>query len=339
MNLKKLSIASCNLLNLNEPGLAIYKDSDGWSPQEYANKIEFIRRQLTEIPAEVWGFQELWHADSLAQCFTAAELTADYDLLIPANHSGQKIVCAAAVKKGLLEGEPEWIDDFPPEVVLQSKGGDAQTAQISININRFSRPVLHFQIRPRSDREAVHVYVCHFKSKAPTPLFREAWYSADTHSKHSTALGSAISTIRRTAEAAALRVLLTEQLHKTDTAAIVIGDLNDGQHSNTLNIVSGQPRYLVGDAEGGTDTGLYTAGSLQALRSLRDVYYTHIHEDVMESLDHILVSQEFYDNSRKRIWAFDGMDIRNDHLNDKNPKQTGSTDHGIICARFKYDPA
>ena len=113
---------------------------------------------------------------------------------------------------------------------------------------------------------------------------------------------------------------------------IVLGDINDGQHSNTANILTEQPRYLVGDSVGGGDTSLYTAQTLQEYRNTRDVYYTHIHQDIMESLDHILVSEEFYDNSRKRLWMFDGMTVNNDHLNFDNHKETGTNDHGIICA-------
>lgn len=37
--------------------------------------------------------------------------------------------------------------------------------------------------------------------------------------------------------------------------------------------------------------------ALQEYRDTRDVYYTHIHKDIRESLDHILLSQEFYNNS------------------------------------------
>ncbi len=55
--------------------------------------------------------------------------------------------------------------------------------------------------------------------------------------------------------------------------------------------------------------------TLQEYRDTRDVYYTHVHQDIRESLDHILVSQEFYDNSRKRLWMFGGMAVNNDHLN------------------------
>jgi predicted extracellular nuclease len=132
--------------------------------------------------------------------------------------------------------------------------------------------------------------------------------------------------------------MLTEQMKGTRTPVIVLGDINDGQHSNTTNILTEQPRYLVGDSMGGGDVSLYTVQTLQEYRSTRDVYYTHIFHDVMESLDHILVSEEFYDNSRRRIWMFDGMSVNNDHLNFEDHKATGTNDHGVICATFKYKP-
>jgi hypothetical protein len=94
----------------------------------------------------------------------------------------------------------------------------------------------------------------------------------------------------------------------------------------------------VGDSLGGGDVALYTAQTLQEYRSSRDVYYTHIFQDMMESLDGILVSEEFYDNSRKRLWMFDGMTVNNDHLNFDDHKESGTNDHGVICATFKYKP-
>ena len=126
------------------------------------------------------------------------------------------------------------------------------------------------------------------------------------------------------AEAAALRFLLSEQTKGTDTPVIILGDINDGQHSNTAHIPTEQPRYLVGDSVGGGDTSLYTVQTLQEYRNTRDVYHTHVHQGIMELLDDILVSQELYDNNRKRLWLFDGMTVRNDH--------------GIVCATFRHRP-
>ncbi|WP_077001663.1 endonuclease/exonuclease/phosphatase family protein [Variovorax sp. KK3] len=340
MKLKELSLATFNLYNLNEPGLPLYADKDGWTQDEYDLKIAWTARQLRILKSDIFGFQELWHAASLHRALDEAGQTDEYDVVAPTDADGSHIVCAAIVRKGLLVGEPDWISAFPDKFKLQSRGDDPQTPLIDVGISGFSRPVCHFTIRPREDEPEVHVYVCHFKSKAPTKVFNEPWFKGDraAYAMHATALGAALSTIRRTAEAAALRFLLTAQLKGNDTPVIVLGDINDGQHSNTANILTEQPRYLVGDSVGGGDVALYTAQTLQEYRDTRDVYYTHVHQDLRESLDHILVSEQFYDNSRKRRWLFDGMAVNNDHLNFDDHKADGTNDHGVIRAVFKHKP-
>lgn len=337
----KIRFATCNLYNLQLPGRRIYRDADGWSQSEYDAKIDWLSRMLTVVDADCWGFQELWHKDALEAAFEKASTLADYRLLVPDGHGGSGIVCGGAVLNDHLVGEPEWIEAFPDKLVLQSGGDDAQTPEISISTDGFSRPVLHFKIRPRTGGKIIHVFVVHFKSKLPTTVYREGWYREDSdyYKKHSEGIGYAISTIRRTAEAAAFRMILVELMKGTDTPVVVLGDMNDAQMSNTLNVVTGQPNYLVsGLSKGGSDVDLYTVGTLQEYRSLRDVYYTHIHQNQRESLDHILVSQEFYDNAKKRIWAFKGMEIFNDHLNHDDHKADGTSDHGIVKATFEYRP-
>ena len=83
----------------------------------------------------------------------------------------------------------------------------------------FSRPVLNFQVALRDDPPLTEVFVAHLKSKLPTQINGEPWYDADpeTYRDHRNALGGAISTIRRTAEATALRVLLTDVMKGTET--------------------------------------------------------------------------------------------------------------------------
>ena len=274
--------------------------------------------------------------------FWKAGVRDQYELLAPEDHKGNKIVCAAAVKKDILHEGGSYIEKFHEKFILESGGDDAQTEDIKVAINSFSRPVLKFKIKPSSKADPITVYVAHLKSKRPTDIYREGWYRDDNefYKKHSDGLGAALSTIRRSAEAAALRMFITEEIKYTDTPVVVMGDLNDGMLSNTLNIISEQPNYLLsGHSKGGSDVGLYNANTLQEYRSLRSVYYTHVHQNVKESLDHILVSQEFYDNSRKRVWAFKGLEILNDHLNTDDHKETGTTDHGIVKATFEYRPA
>ena len=63
-----------------------------------------------------------------------------------------------------------------------------------------------------------------------------------------------------------------------------------------------------------------------------------MHNDLRESLDHVLVSEQHYDNSLRRVWLFDGLTILNDHLDDEDHRATGSTDHGLVKVRFRYQP-
>ncbi len=339
MDHDRFSVATFNLYNFQLPGLHMNPGQQPWTDAEFESKTAWIREQLALIDADIVGLQELWNKAAMQHVLEDPALGAAYDLLAnPA--TGSRIVCGALVRKGLLREAPQWINEFPPEVRLQSSGNDAQTPDISVRITHFSRPVLHFKVALREAPPLTEVFVAHLKSKLPERVFAEQWFKDDDAFKpHADALGGALATMRRTAEATALRVLLTKTMKGTVTPVLVLGDLNDGQHSNTVNILTEQPRYLVGDSRGGADTGLYTAQTLQEYRDTRDVYYTYLHEDLRESLDHVLVSEQFYDNSRRRQWLFDGLVINNDHLNDEDHRTRGTGDHGVVRVSFVWRPA
>ena len=75
---------------------------------------------------------------------------------------------------------------------------------------------------------------------------------------------------------------------------------------------------------------------MQQLGSLSDFLYTHNHHGVREVLDHILVSEQFYDHSRNRHWAFRDMQVWNDYLDDDDKS---TSDHGVVRAAFDWHPA
>jgi hypothetical protein len=350
MNREDFSVATFNLFNLQEPGKPMNEGQTPWTPKQFELKIQWTVWQLTTLNPDIVGLQELWSKKALDAVLdynygTKEEpkrLKDEYHALAtPA--TGAKIVCGALVRKPLLTGEPKWMDEFPKAVRLELKKdpADKQAPEIKLRINAFSRPVLRFQVKLRNDQTPTEVFVTHLKSKLPTRVNKEPWFvdDPDTYKPHQTALGAGLSTIRRTAEAVALRVMLTGVMKGSTTPVIVLGDINDGQQSNTSNILTEQPRFLVGEATGGSDVGLYTAQTLQEYRDTRDVYYTHVHQDLRESLDHVLVSEQFYDNSRKRLWLFDGLVINNDHLNFEDHKGTGTGDHGVVKVSFKFNPA
>jgi predicted extracellular nuclease len=340
MDHAQFSVATFNLYNFQLPGLPMNPFQKPWTKDEFNHKVSWVARMLETVDADVVGLQELWNAEAMEIVLARQGLQGTYDLLA-APATGSKIVCAALVRKGLLTGTPEWISTFPDAVRLEAADPlDPQAPAISVHLPGFSRPVLHFQLQLRDAAPPTEVFVAHLKSKLPTQVNGEAWYDADpeTYRDHRNALGAAISTIRRTAEATALRVLLTEVMKGTGTPVLVLGDLNDGQHSNTIDILTEQPSYLVGESHGGADIGLYTAQTLQEYRDTRDVYYTHVFQDLRESLDHVLVSEQFYDHSLRRLWLFDGLTIYNDHLNDEDHRSTGTGDHGVVRVRFRWRP-
>jgi predicted extracellular nuclease len=350
MDRKEFSVATFNLFNLQEPNKPMNRGQKKWTAAEFNLKVQWTVWQLVTLDPDIVGLQELWSKKALDVVLNynygtaaAPKLLKDTYEPLSTPATGKKIVCGALVRKELLAGEPEWVDKFPEatRLELHEDPNDPQAPQIKVAIKAFSRPVLRFQVKLRDDQPPTEVFVTHLKSKLPTDVSEEAWFASDagTFKPHQTALGAGISTIRRTAEAVALRVMLTEVMKGTTTPVIVLGDINDGQHSNTANILTEQPRFLVGEATGGSDVGLYTAQTLQEYRDTRDVYYTHVHQDLRESLDHVLVSEQFYDNSRKRVWLFDGLVINNDHLNFENHRETGTGDHGVVKVSFKFNPA
>ncbi len=217
---------------------------------EYQRKITWVGDRLRDLRPDIVGLQELWHADAIRAALQRADLDDDYDVLAePA--TGGEIVCAALVRKGLLRGAPQWVSRFPAELRLQNTTGDPQAPDISVQIAGFSRPVLTFDVALREAPPLTKVFVAHLKSKLPAQIDSEPWFDQSKHAFHRTAIGSALSTIRRTAEATALRLLLTDVMKGTVTLGWWCSATSTTANtSNTLNIITEQPRYLVGDSRG-----------------------------------------------------------------------------------------
>ena len=193
MSLERFSVATFNLYNLQLPGEGMNPGQRVWTEEEFERKVVWISRQLASLDADVVGLQELWHRDALARVLERDGLADAYDVLAePAD--GNRIVCAALVRKGLLRGDPDWIDRFPDAVRLQSSDqADPQAPGISVTIPGFSRPVLRFQVALRDDPPLTEVFVTHLKSKLPTRIDQETWFrdDPDTYKPHTTAIGAA----------------------------------------------------------------------------------------------------------------------------------------------------
>jgi predicted extracellular nuclease len=346
MATRDISFATFNLYNLNLPGQAIYSNTDGWSDDEFKVKIGWIADRLKLLDADVIGFQECWDAEALRRCFERAELLDQYDIvartLDPAG-----IQVALAARKGLLVGTPQWIEAFPENARFEGlkEARDARE-QVSVTISKFSRPPLRVVIQPKGKNPkppAITIYVAHLKSKGPSNLSFKA-PKPPVLEAHPSIAQSVVSHVRRIVEAGALRAILDTQMKGNSDPFVLIGDLNDGTLAISTELLTGQPGYRFFEksrAGSKSDAGLYTVEKLQQLRSFRHVYYTHIYQQGMESLDHILVSDAFYDHSIARKWSFREMVVYNDHLAVEDPKERtelGFNDHGLVRAQFDWNP-
>ena len=357
-NRSDLSFATINLLNLQRPGGITYADTpaladdpEGW--ETYNRKVAWTAARLREVDAEVIGFQELWSAEALMDCFRAAGLDGDYDIAARDAPGKGKPQVALAVRKG-REGQSQllmhdWQARFPETFRFDAvRETDGAAEEITITINEFSRPLLVARIQPEGSRPKppeVTLIVAHLKSKGPARVSFAAPRPAIL-AEHANREKSALAHIRRVMEAGALRVMLDAIMKSEDEAdispVVVLGDLNDDTLSVTNELISDQPTYRViqkSTAGRTADKGLYSVERLQQYRSMRHVYYTHVYRNKRESLDHILVSEEFYDHSRKRLWSFREMEVINDHLNRESFEETlGASDHGIVRACFDWNP-
>lgn len=365
-NKRDISFATFNLLNLQEPGKFTYSsrtpafEDNAEGRAIYEQKLSWIGNTLKLINSDVIGFQEVWSAKALEDAFAVAGLKEDYDIIARDAPGLGRPQVAIAARKGMISQDQQndtcWTANFPDTFVFEDlKETDGAQEEITVTINNFSRPILcvDVQIEAQSPTPPpIRVYVAHLKSKGPARL--RGSRDNPVLENHGSITLSAVSHIRRIMEAGALRAMLDTHMRSSDendlSPTVILGDLNDNTHSISTELISAQPTYrLFAASRAGSksDRGLYSVETLQQYRSQRHVYYTYNFKNHLQTLDHIMVSEEFYDHSKKRHWSFEEMEILNDHLNasDESRSQkkrilqaTGANDHGIVRAEFNWDP-
>ncbi len=326
MERKHFKVGTFNLLNLASPGERYYNHT--YSEEQFDKKANWLANHLKLLDADIIGFQELFHLPALQKV-----------LLLNGQYNG------ASVKMGRRNGlgpavglvsrfkavDYEIFVDFPEQARLEFGG-------VEMPLYKFSRPVLLAKLQIRPDL-IVNVFVVHLKSKRPK--IKEG---ANPHDPRERAMGHARSLMIRAAETTALRHLLLDTLENTDHPVIVMGDLNDEGHAVTSKILTGSEpwRNLRREEKAKIwDVHLYNVKDIQARQSYRDVYYTHIHNGHYDSLDNILVSQEFVRQNPQRLGYVEYVKVFNDHLvdetlsDDRTPRW--KSDHGQVVTTIQLE--
>jgi hypothetical protein len=325
-------IGTFNLYNLILPNITYYGNRK-LSQRMYERKVNWIAGQLRSMNASIIGFQECFHAQALQQ---AVGLSGIYQ--------GAKVVTSERTDPA--DGSPlpanALISLFPivtTHVISQFPArARVNYGELVVPIEDFSRPMLYSQIQIHE--HLVHVFVAHLKSKRPTIEPGE-----DAKDPMVEALGKTRSLIRRAAEAVALRAMILDITRNTNAPVIVLGDLNDDVRAVTNDVITGDEPWRnlkFEEKKRIWDVYLYNVKDIISRRSYQDVYYTHIYNGHFDSLDHILVSEEWIAENRSgRIGVVEGVRLFNDHLIDNtqinDPTPVWQSDHAQVVVQIELD--
>ncbi|TWF79783.1 endonuclease/exonuclease/phosphatase family protein [Pseudonocardia hierapolitana] len=324
-----VKVGTFNVLNLARPGEQFYPDQRPYTSTEFDRKADWIAEQLRRMDADVVGFQEVFHAEALQEVCKRSGLYTGGTVVAPGADGVSGPRLGLATRLPVTEAATT-VERFPAGVDVPAEG-------VALPVGNFSRPVLRARLRLDETRE-VTVFVVHLKSKRP---IRAA--GADEHEPREEALGKARALVRRASEAAALRFLVLDEIVGNARPAIVLGDLNDATRAVTTDIVMGDepsrfwPRREQKPAY--WDRVLYSAHEINSRLAGRDVSYTHIFNGHYENLDHVLVSQEFYDGNPQHIGEVANVRYFNDHLFDSrlsnDDRDRIVSDHAQLVAEIR----
>ena len=316
-----LVLATCNVLNLASPGRVFYDNQAPYSSDEYARKIDWLGAQIRRLNADVIGFQEIWDETALRDAVAASGLRYPH-VAAPGAEQG----ATGTPRLGLASRWPV------RELLSHAAFAAAQVVAIpDIGDHRaFERPVLEALVELPGERGTMRVLIAHLKSKRPKFLQDEAGQALEDRDDPAVQARATLRSLTmRAAEAVALRMLVHSRLSRTREPLVLMGDLNDGPHAVTTQIVAASQAIAYDRAA--RDTALFHALEVQADPTIRrDVAYSHVHQGWPEVLDQVWISEELVATSRFAIGEVRRVEYFNDHLQDGRDR--AQSDHGFARA-------
>ena len=326
--LATLMVATCNVLNLANPGRMFYENQDPYTEAEFDRKLTWLGSRFRMLNADVLAVQEVWDDAAFKGALSRSGLRYDFVAVPGAENDGMhkgaqgtpRVGIATRLKVDALQSFAE----FPPGLEVEVPGLGRHA--------RFERPPLVVTMHMKHG-QTLNVLTAHLKSKRPK--FLQDGHGnpvEDRGDPKVMALASLRSLIMRGAEALALRCLVIDLLHRTSVPLVVLGDFNDTPDSVTTQLICAT-NEIAYDREA-RDVALFNAYELQGDAALKkDVAYSHIHQGTPSVLDQILVSEEFLHNGRNSIGDVRRVDYFNDHLHEGRDRSR--SDHGFVRALLR----
>jgi len=330
--METIRIGTFNVFNLVWPEIKYYGNKK-YKQDDFERKTSWIAGQLDKLGSDIVGFQEVFHAKALQGALAKTDKLKDAQTIVadpsemaladpPVQEEdlGPKVALASAFPVTAHE----IISAFPEDAVIDVEGN-------TIPLTTFSRPVLRATVQVNESLDLT-VFVVHLKSKRPMIPS-----DVDQDDPLEKAKGQARSLILRSCEATALRAILLERLKKKTEPVVLLGDVNDDDLAVTTQIATGEPpwrRLPFASKKKIWDVLLYNVRHIQARKSQRDFYFTHIYNGHFEALDQIAVSEEFVAENSKGVGRVGYVKVLNDHLIDEtltwDEVEKWQSDHGQV---------
>jgi predicted extracellular nuclease len=321
---QEIRFATFNVCNLALPGMTFYDNLPPYTPEDFEAKLNWLAHKIDEIDADVIAFQEIFSQSALRDVLAR---TSNYR---EAHHAGfdpdpaiEPLTPSVALVSRLpFAAAPATYHGLPPALL-------ASLAPQAAPLTRFTRPLLHVPVQLTPQLKA-NVLVVHLKSKRPDYLDGE-----DESNPALFDLASLRSLYRRGIEAVGLRHVLDGLMRDDDHVPLVVmGDFNDIAESVTSQLVmgAGRPQLELDSFEAGFGRRLFDSYRIQERRDFsRDVGYSHVHEGVFHTIDHVLVSKEFHPEWPGAVGAVREVAYINDHIHLDDPQ---ASDHGAVLVRL-----
>jgi len=318
-----LSVATFNMLNLSRPQRLFYANQPPYTHIEYQHKVSWIGQQLARLNADIVAAQEIWDESGLRDAVANSHLHYQTIVAPGAEHGATGTPCNGLITRLSVE-ELDSLYAFPigMSVAIPELGEHTH----------FERPILKTRLRTKHG-QILHVLVAHLKSKRPKFLQDDEGNALEDRDDPRIAVRAGLrSLIMRATEAAALRATVVDLLKDTHEPLILMGDLNDGPHAVTTQMIAATAEVAYNREA--RDTALFNAYDIQTGATLlRDVAYSHVYQGYAEVLDQIFVSEEFMPDSRFSLGDIRRVDYFNDHLNEGRDRIR--SDHGYVRALLR----
>lgn len=332
--MNQVAIGSFNLLNLRLPNKPFY-GTKGYSKHEYQRKTDWTASILDALKCQVIGVQEVFDRQALQACVAASKTMSEAAVVIAPHATAQnKLPRVGLIAMQPLLGPVKSIKQIPASAVVTLPGAPEIGLPDQVH-QTFSRPILTTTINLGSTDAPVpaKIYVVHLKSRRPKTIGRSNSRGTEREDLDDPSIESRAhlrALMMRAAEATGLRQLLLTDLVGSRMPVIVLGDFNDHAKAMTTALISGR---IYAKQLARRDYTLWHAAALQRPNVLkRNVGYTKIHLGEPDSIDHILLSEEFLRDGRHAIGEVLRVDWFNDHLNDRD---VAHSDHGAIRATLQ----